>query len=83
MKKFKFYLIILVLFISISTVPAEGNFTALDDAIENSSNSIEITQDYKYDNSADEFIICGIAIANNDFTVNANGHTRFKSTNNI
>ncbi|MBE6505352.1 MAG: hypothetical protein E7Z73_06385 [Methanobrevibacter millerae] len=43
-KEIKIFLILLVLFISISTVSAEGNFTSLQKEIDSSTDSIEITQ---------------------------------------
>ena len=46
MKKIKIFLILLVLFISISAVSAEGNFTTLQDEIHTSTERIEINQNY-------------------------------------
>ena len=43
-KEIKIFLILLVLFISISTVSAERNFTSLQKEIDSSTDSIEITQ---------------------------------------
>lgn len=43
MNKFKIFLILLVLFISINAVYSEGNFTDLQTEINNSTDSIEIT----------------------------------------
>lgn len=53
MKKFKILFIFLVLFISVSAVHADGNFTSLQTEINNAGDSIEITRDYIYDNSTD------------------------------
>ena len=75
MKKIKIFLILLVLFISISTVSAEGNFTSLQEEIDSSTDSIDITQDYAYDNETDYEYIGGIVIEKNDFTINGNGYT--------
>ena len=75
MKKVKIFLVLLVLFISISAVSAEGNFTALQDEIDNSQDSFEITQDYTYDNSTDNDLVNGIVINKTDFAINGNGHT--------
>ncbi|MBR5954769.1 MAG: right-handed parallel beta-helix repeat-containing protein, partial [Methanobrevibacter sp.] len=75
MNKIKIFLILLVLFISISAVSAEGNFTALQNEIDTSDNSIDIQQDYKYDNLADNGLENGILINKSDFTVNGNGYT--------
>ncbi|WP_407414682.1 C1 family peptidase [Methanobrevibacter sp.] len=75
MKKIKIFLIFLVLFISISAVSAEGNFTALQDEIDDSAYSLEITQDYTYDNSTDNDLKDGIVINKTIFSINGNGHT--------
>ena len=75
MKVIKILLVLIVLFISISAVSAEGNYTALQEEIDSSTNSIEITQDYVYDNSTDYELIMGINITKSDFTINGNGYT--------
>ena len=46
MNAIKIFLILLVLFISIGTVSAEGNFTSLENEIDASAESIKITQNY-------------------------------------
>jgi C1A family cysteine protease len=74
LNKLKIFLILLVLFISIGTVSAEGNFTALQGEIDTSGDSIEITQDYTYDNVADNGFENGILINKSDFTINGNGY---------
>ena len=66
---------LLVLFISISAVSAEGNFTALQEEINSSTDSIEITQNYVYDNSTDTELDRGIIINKTNFVINGNGHT--------
>ncbi len=73
MKKF-LILIIFILFFSISTVCADGNFTSLQTEIEQSTDVIEISQDYTYDNNADKNISDGITVFKNDFVINGNGH---------
>ena len=76
MKKIKYFLILLVLFISISAVSADdGNFTSLQTDITTSTGSIELTQDYVYDNTTDSELKNGIFIKENNFVVNGNGHT--------
>ena len=75
MKKINFFLILVVLFFSISAVSAEGNFTALQNEIDTSSDNIEITQDYVYDDTSDHSLNNGILINRSDFTINGNGHT--------
>ncbi|MBR6024037.1 MAG: hypothetical protein IK044_03620 [Methanobrevibacter sp.] len=75
MKIIKILLVLAILFISISAVSAEGNFTALQEEIDSSTDSIEITQDYVYDNSTDYELNKGIQINKNDFTINGNGYT--------
>ena len=75
MNKIKIFLILIVLFISISAVSAEGNFTALQNEIDTSDNSLDIKQDYTYDNVADKGFEKGILINKSDFTVNGNGYT--------
>ena len=75
MKRFKFLFVLLVLFISVGVVYADGNFTSLQTEINDAGNSIEITQDYIYDNSSDWELTRGIIINKTDFTINGNGHT--------
>ena len=75
MKKFKILFIFLVLFISVSAVHADGNFTSLQTEINNAGDSIEITRDYIYDNSTDFGLKNGIFVNKTDFTINGNGHT--------
>ncbi len=75
MKIIKILLVLAILFISLSAVSAEGNFTALQDEIDSSTDFLDITQDYVYDNSTDYELIKGIEINKNDFTINGNGYT--------
>ena len=76
MKKLNFFLILIVLFISISAVSAEdGNFTSLQTDISSSTDSIELTQNYIYDNSTDSGLKNGITISKSNFIVDGNGHT--------
>ena len=75
MNAIKTFLILLVLLLSVSAVSAEGNFTALQEEIDSSADSIEITQNYIYDNSSDYELNEGILINKSDFTINGNGHT--------
>ena len=75
MKKIKVFLVLIVLFISISAVSAEGNFTALQNEINDSGDSLEITQDYTYDNSTDYEVNKGVLINKSDFTIEGNGYT--------
>ena len=53
MKEIKIFLVLIVLFISIGAVSAEGNFTSLQNEINDSANTLEITQNYAYDNTTD------------------------------
>ncbi|MBR5953933.1 MAG: hypothetical protein IK021_00660, partial [Methanobrevibacter sp.] len=75
MKKIKIFLVFLALFISISAVSADGNFTALQSEIDSSTDTMEITQDYVYDNATDYEHNGGIVINKSDFTINGNGYT--------
>ena len=76
MKKIKILLVLLVLFVSVSAVSAEGNFTALQNEIADSTTgNIDIIEDYKYNASSDDELEEGITIYKNDFTINGNGHT--------
>ena len=74
-KEIKIFLILLVLFISISTVSAEGNFTSLQKEIDSSTDNIEITQDYVYDNTTDFELNSGILINKSNYVINGNGYT--------
>ena len=65
-----------VLLVVVSSVSAEGNFTALQNEISNAGDVLEITQDYAYDNASDVDIIDGIIINQKEhFVINGNGHT--------
>ena len=75
MKKIIILLGLILLFISVSAVSAEGNFTALQDTVNTTADTLEITQDYTYDNSSDEEIEYGILINKSNFVLNGNGHT--------
>lgn len=74
MKKF-FILLLIVLFFSVSAVAAEGNFTSLQSEIEQSSEMIEISQDYVYDVDVDSNISDGIYVNKKNFVIEGNGHT--------
>ena len=67
-------LLMTLLFISISAVSA-GNFTSLQDDIEDSEDSIVLTQDYLFDNSTDKAYYSGIEIEKANFSLIGNGHT--------
>ena len=75
MKRFKILFIMLVLFISVGAVYADGNFTSLQTEINNAGDSIELTQDYIYNNSTDFSLKNGIPVNKMNFTINGNGHT--------
>ena len=73
MKIIKILLVLTVLFISISAVSAEGNFTALQNEINSSGDSIDIKNDYVYDNATDYSYNEGILVNKSNFTINGNG----------
>ncbi len=76
MKKVKILLVLLVLFISISAVSAEGNFTALQNEIDSSvTGNINIMQNYTYDEDIDEDVDEGITINKDGVSINGNGYT--------
>ncbi len=77
MKMIKILLVLIFLLISISAVSAEGNFTALQDEINLSTGSIDINQDYVYDNGTDYELKKGIVLNKNDFTINGNKQPGF------
>ena len=70
MKKLIFLLIVVLLFISIGAVSAEGNFTSLKNDIDSNPKSVDLTQDYVYDNNTDDQLSSGIVIDKDDFVVN-------------
>ena len=75
MKKIMISLILLVLFISMSAVSADGNLTALETQIEESTDSIELTQDYAYSPTDDGNYTIGTFVNKTNFVINGNGHT--------
>ncbi|MBO5151993.1 MAG: hypothetical protein J6B73_07550 [Methanobrevibacter sp.] len=75
MNKLKILFIFLVLSISVSAAYADGNFTSLQSQIDNAKDSIELTQDYTYNNESDYDIKTGILIEKSNFIVDGNGHS--------
>ena len=75
LNKLKIFLVLILLFFSSGAVSAEGNFTQLQQEIDAGTNSIELTQDYKYDNESDADLRTGVLINKSNFVVNGNGHT--------
>ena len=75
MKKITIILILFVLFVSISAVSAEGNFTTLQNEINSSPGGINLTQNYVYNNATDSELAGGIVINKTNFTINGNGFT--------
>ena len=75
MKNFKILFILLVLFISVGAVNADGNFTSLQTEINEASDNIELTQNYIYDNSTDYPLNDGIIVNKTNFTIDGNGYT--------
>lgn len=60
--------------ISISAVSAEGNFTDLNNDINNGESIIEINKDYKFDEKSDGNFNNGIYLNKSNITINGNGH---------
>ncbi|MBR6024965.1 MAG: hypothetical protein IK044_08465 [Methanobrevibacter sp.] len=75
MNKLKIFLVFFVLLISIGAVSAEGNFTSLQTDIADSADSIDIAQDYTFDEKSDVELTTGIVINKTNFVINGNGHT--------
>ncbi|MBE6505156.1 MAG: hypothetical protein E7Z73_05355 [Methanobrevibacter millerae] len=74
-KIIKVMLIIAILLICTGSVSAEGNFTALQNEIDNSGNVLEISQDYTFNNATDIYLMEGVILnAKENFTLNGNGH---------
>ena len=69
------FLSLLLLFVSISAVSADGNLTALETQIDESSDSIEINQDYAYSPTDDGNYTLGVYVNKTNFAINGNGHT--------
>ena len=61
--------------ISFNVVSSGESFKTLQDEINKSENTIEITQDYKFDNESDHELNNGILINKSNITINGNGHT--------
>lgn len=75
LNKFKIFLILVILFASITAVSAEGNYSSLYNVIDSSQNSCELTQDYAYNDTTDDDLKSGIMIQKDNFVLNGNGHT--------
>ena len=54
-------------------VPSENSFTDLDNEIKNADTSLDLTQDYLFNNESDNNT--GIAISKDNFVLNGNGRT--------
>ncbi len=54
-------------------VSSENSFTDLDNEIKNADTSLDLTQDYLFNNESDNNT--GIAISKDNFVLNGNGHT--------
>ena len=72
MKIIKILLVLTILFITISAVSAEGNFTALQNEINSIGDSIDIKNNYVYDNATDYSYNGGISVNKSNFTINGN-----------
>ena len=75
MRNLKIFLLLLVLFISISSAYADGNFTDLQNKVDNSADTLDITQDYKFDSNGDADLEEGVLINKSNYVINGNGHT--------
>ena len=75
MKKILVFLALFLVFVSIGAVSAEGNFTDLKTGIDASTDTLEITQNYVYDNTSDDELNEGIIINKNNYMINGNGYT--------
>ncbi len=75
MRKLKIFLLLFVLFISISCTYADGNFTNLQDKVDKSTDTLDITQDYKFNSNEDTNLKEGVLINKSNYVINGNGHT--------
>ena len=75
MRKIKIFLILLVLFISISTVYADGNFTALQDKVNKESSTLVLDQDYSFDSQKDKALVDGVVVNKTNYEIDGKGHT--------
>lgn len=75
LKKIKIFLILLILFISISSVYADGNLTSLQDEVDDESSSLIITQDYAFDSQTDGDLKGGVVVNKTNYEIDGNGHT--------
>ena len=69
MKKINILLIFLVLFISISAAYADGNFTSLQNEVNQESSSLVITQDYAFDSQTDKALENGVVVNKTNFEI--------------
>ena len=69
------FILLIGVIISFNVVSSEENFKTLQNEIDNNENSIDLKQDYKYDNSSDNELNKGILINKSNIVINGNGHT--------
>ena len=69
------FILLIGVIISFNVVSSEENFKTLQNEIDNSGDSIELTKNYKYDNSTDNELKNGILINKDNLKINGNGHT--------
>ena len=68
-------LILFILLTSLSAVKGGRSFTDLQEKIDANEGTIEITEDYEYNEKIDEDLEKGILIDQNNIKINGNGHT--------
>ena len=74
LRKIKIFLILLVLFISVSTVYADGNFTALQDKVNKESSTLVLDQDYSFDSQKDKAFVDGVVVNKTNYEIDGKGH---------
>ncbi len=75
MKKIGLFLILLILFISIGCVYADGNLTSLQKEVNEESDSLILTQDYAFDSQTDNGLEEGVVVNKTNFVIDGKGHT--------
>jgi len=71
----KILIVIFVLLLGINTVSAEGNFTDLQNTINNNQNNVDLDKDYKFNNNIDTAYVDGVKVNYDNYVLDGKGYT--------
>jgi predicted outer membrane repeat protein len=74
-KILKILIVIFVLLLGINTVSAEGNFTDLQNTIDNNQNNVDLDKDYTFNNNVDTAYVDGVTVNYDNYVLDGKGYT--------